>query len=163
MKTEITTDLEKATFTAKRTFNASINLVWKVYTESQFLDQWWAPRPWKCETKSLDFQVNGKWIYDMVGPNGERHGAIQIFEEIKFEDFFAGKDAFLNEAGEINEEMPVAKWKNTFIVEGESTTVICTAIYPNKEALETVINMGMAQGVAMAHDNAEELLNTLVK
>lgn len=68
MKNEIITDKEKATFQAKREFNANVSLVWRAFTEPELLDQWWAPKPWKCETKSMNFKPNGKWKYEMVGP-----------------------------------------------------------------------------------------------
>lgn len=163
MKTEIKTDFENFTFQAKRAFDAPVSLVWKAYTEKALLDQWWAPKPWKTETKSIDFREGGKWIYDMVGPNGERHGAVQIFKEIVLEEYFSGIDAFLNEQGEINEEMPVASWKNSFLQTEHGTLVIVEATYPNKEALEFVIKMGMDKGVSMAHDNLAELLASISK
>jgi uncharacterized protein YndB with AHSA1/START domain len=161
MKTEIITDKEKAEFQAKREFNACVSLVWRVFTESELLDQWWAPKPWKCETKKMDFKPKGKWEYDMVGPNGERHGAVQIFEEIVFEKFFSGIDAFTDEQGQINESMPVAKWKNTFTPTKNGTLVITEAKYPNAKSLETVLKMGMAEGLSMAHANLDEVLNSL--
>jgi uncharacterized protein YndB with AHSA1/START domain len=161
MNTEIKTDFDKFTFRAKREFIAPVSLVWRAYTEKELLDQWWAPKPWKCETISMDFRPEGKWIYDMVGPDGERHGAIQIFKEIAFEKYFSGIDAFTDEQGNINESMPIATWKNTFLPTEKGTLVIVDAIYPNKEALEFVIKMGMDKGVSMAHNNLSELLNKI--
>ncbi|MCL6493623.1 MAG: SRPBCC domain-containing protein [Ignavibacterium sp.] len=161
MNTQIKTDFENFTFQAKREFDAPVSLVWRTYTEKEFLDQWWAPKPWKTETKNMDFRPEGKWIYDMVGPNNERHRAIQIFKEIVFEKYFSGIDAFTDELGNINETMPVATWKNTFLPTDNGTLVIVDAVYPNKEALEFVIKMGMDKGVSMAHDNLSELLNKI--
>jgi uncharacterized protein YndB with AHSA1/START domain len=161
MKTQITTDYNTLTFQAKREFDAPLSLVWRAYTEAKLLDQWWAPLPWKTETKLMDFRPGGKWMYDMVGPEGERHGAIQLFQEIEFEVYFSGIDAFADEDGKIIENMPVATWKNSFAVTEHGTTVIVEAVYPNKEALETVIQMGMDQGVAMAQDNLATLLSSL--
>jgi len=34
------------------------------------LDQWWAPKPWKAETKTMDFRAGGSWLYFMKGPDG---------------------------------------------------------------------------------------------
>ncbi|NJL76809.1 MAG: hypothetical protein HC892_19115 [Saprospiraceae bacterium] len=39
------------------------------------------------------------------------------------------------------------------------TLVVVDAIYPNEEALEFVLKMGMDKGISMAHDNLSELLN----
>jgi len=160
--TYIDTDFEKHTFQARREFDAPVSLVWRAYTEKELLDQWWAPKPFKAETVSMDFQPGGKWIYDMIGPDGSRHRATQIFNEIIFESCFSGIDAFVDELGNINESMPVATWKNTFLETERGTLVVIDAKYPNKEALEFVIRMGVDKGVSMAHDSLSELLASLV-
>lgn len=161
MKTEIKINMENATFEARREYDAPVSLVWRAYTEAALLDQWWAPKPWKCETQSLEFKPGGKWIYDMVGPNGERHGAIQIINEIEFEKQFSGIDAFTDENGNINEDMPVASWQNSFIQTGNRTLVVTVAKYPNPDSLNAVLKMGMEQGLSMAQDGLDELLDSL--
>jgi Uncharacterized conserved protein len=110
----------------------------------------------------MDFRPGGKWEYEMVGPNGERHRAMQIFNEIVFESYISGTDAFVDEQGNINNSMPVATWKNTFLETEHGTLVIVDAQYPNKESLEFAIKMGMDKGVTMAHDNLAELLTTII-
>jgi hypothetical protein len=57
---------------------------------------------------------------------------------------------------------PVATWKNTFIPTETGTMVICFARYPNAQSLETVIKMGMSEGLTMAHDQLENVLAKLV-
>lgn len=158
MKTDITTDKAKGIFQAKRILNADVSLAWRAFTEPELLDQWWAPKPWKCETKSMDFKPEGKWVYDMVGPKGERHGAVQIFKEIVFEKYFSGVDAFTDEEGNINEEMPVAQWKTTFTPVANGTQILMETKYPDTESLETVLKMGMAEGIASAQENLDEVL-----
>ncbi|TVQ92134.1 MAG: SRPBCC domain-containing protein [Bacteroidetes bacterium] len=158
MNTAITTDLKKATFEARREFNADISLVWRAFTEPELRDLWWAPAPWKCETKLMDFREGGKWLYDMVGPEGERHGGVELYDKIKVEDFYTGKDAFTNEKGEINEKMPVSTLKNTFIPTENGSLVIFFSQYPDTESLETVIKMGMYEGLNMGFDQLEEVL-----
>jgi uncharacterized protein YndB with AHSA1/START domain len=161
MKTEILINKEQSTFKANRKFNADVSLVWRAFTEPELLDQWWAPKPWRCETKSMNFNPKEKWVYEMVGPKGERHGAIQIFEEISFEKFISGIDAFTDEAGNINNDMPVAKWKTTFSPSEKGTLVIMEAKYPDAKSLEFVLKMGMEEGLSMAQDNLDELLKSL--
>jgi uncharacterized protein YndB with AHSA1/START domain len=161
MKTEIKTDIKKATFEARREFNADISLVWRAWTESELRDQWWAPAPWKCETKSMDFREGGKWLYDMVSPEGERHGGIELYDQIKVKDFFTGKDAFTNEKGEINEDMPMSNLKNTFIPTEKGTLVISFGQYQDSDSLKTVLKMGMSEGLNMGFDQLEKVLEKL--
>ena len=52
-------DLPNKKITVTRHFNAPLDQVWKAWTESELLDQWWAPKPFKAETKFMDFKVGG--------------------------------------------------------------------------------------------------------
>ncbi len=70
---QIVKDLPKRKITVTRHFDASPELVWRAWTESELLDQWWAPQPWKAETKFLSFKVGGYWLYAMVGPDNSKH------------------------------------------------------------------------------------------
>ena len=66
-------DKENNKINVEREFDAPPDLVWSAWTESELLDQWWAPEPWKAETQSMNFTEGGYWHYAMVGPDGERH------------------------------------------------------------------------------------------
>ena len=37
-------------------FDVPVAAVWEAWTTPELLDQWWAPKPWKAETKSMDFR-----------------------------------------------------------------------------------------------------------
>ncbi|MBL7979930.1 MAG: SRPBCC domain-containing protein [Bacteroidetes Order II. Incertae sedis bacterium] len=155
-------DIQKGSLEISRIFAANRTLVWRAWTEADLLDQWWAPKPWRCETKHMDFREGGRWIYAMVGPNGERHGAVQRYSEILKEVFFRGEDAFADEEGNINGLLPVATWENVFTDVVEGTLVKTFVQYPNPEALQEVLNMGMEEGLKMAHGNLDEVLGDLV-
>lgn len=158
MKTEIKTDLELATFLATREFEAEISLVLRFFTDAELLDQWWAPAQWKCETKLMEFQEGGRWVYNMVGQEGERHGGIQLYEAIDFETFFSGKDAFADQSGEIDESLPACTWKNSFTKTDKGTLLVSEAQYPSTESLRTVLDVGISEGLAMGHDQLDQLL-----
>jgi uncharacterized protein YndB with AHSA1/START domain len=81
------------------TFAAPRKLVWTAFTRSEELDKWWAPKPWRCETKSMDFRVGGHWHYSMCGPDGERSYGMQHYLEITEGESFSGSDEFCDEAG----------------------------------------------------------------
>ena len=69
---DFTVNKENKTIHIKREFDASIELVWKAWTKAELLDQWWAPKPYHIETKSLDIRVGGMWLYAMVSPENEK-------------------------------------------------------------------------------------------
>src|SRR6187431_177630 len=99
-------DKQNKTITIKRKFDAPLSVVWDAYTKSDLLDKWWAPKPWKAKTKSMDFREGGKWIYSMNGPEGEVHWSISNFTKILPNKRFTGLDAFSDANGNVNKEMP---------------------------------------------------------
>jgi uncharacterized protein YndB with AHSA1/START domain len=160
---DFSVDREKKTIHVKREFAAELPLVWDAYTKQEILDQWWAPKPWKARTKSMDFRDGGKWLYAMVGPNGEEHWSIVNYEEIKMQKKFSGLDAFTDPAGNVNKEMPQSKWEITFTDKGPVTLVEILISYDDLAQLEATIHMGFKDGLSMAMEGLDDLLPELKK
>ncbi|MCB4236053.1 SRPBCC domain-containing protein [Kaistella anthropi] len=59
-------DFDAATVFVMAIYQNKPALVWDYFTKPELLDQWWAPKPWRCETSNLDFREGGKWNYAMV-------------------------------------------------------------------------------------------------
>ncbi|UII30677.1 SRPBCC domain-containing protein [Fulvivirga ulvae] len=144
----------------EREFEAPRDMVWSAWTESELLDQWWAPKPWKAETKSMDFKEGGHWLYAMVGPEGERHWARADYQTIRPESFFSAKDAFCDENGVIDQQHPSMLWENNFMDNGEVTTVKVEISFEKLEDLEAIISMGFKEGFIAGLDNLDHYLST---
>lgn len=88
-----TVDKSTKSISITREFAAGQQLVWDTFTQKDLLDQWWAPAPWVSKTTSMNFEVGGKRLYAMCGPEGEEHWAIQKFTDISAIDNFKFEDA----------------------------------------------------------------------
>ena len=143
----------------EREFAAPLANVWAAWTQSDLLDQWWAPRPWKTETRSMDFNPGGVWIYAMVGPGGEKHWCRNDYESITPLKNFSGRDAFCDDKANINESMPQSFWENEFSEAAEGTLVRIAVSYKELADLEKILEMGMQQGLTSALENLDELLD----
>jgi uncharacterized protein YndB with AHSA1/START domain len=120
---EISKNAASKKITVVREFDAPVDQVWKAWTESSLLDQWWAPKPWKAETKSMDFREGGKWLYCMVGPDGTRSWCRVDFKTIDPQNNFTASDCFCDENGNETSELPGMDWKNVFTETGSGTKV----------------------------------------
>lgn len=141
-----------------RSFNAPIDLVWAAWTESDILDQWWAPKPWKTETKSMDFREGGHWLYAMVGPEGEKHWCKADYSTIVPQQSFKAHDGFCDEEGNLNPDFPRNKWENSFNDQGDTTLVNIILTFDSFEDLEKIIEMGFKEGFTAGLENLDQYI-----
>ena len=154
-------DKETQTVNVKREFNAGLSLVWDAWTKPELLDQWWAPKPYQNKTKSMDFREGGTWLYCMISPENEIHWCKNDYLKIENQKSYTGLDAFCDENGIINTEMPRTKWTNVFTEENNKTLVNISAKYNSLADLEMVIQMGFKEGFTMGLNQLDVLLSSL--
>lgn len=154
-------DKKNNTITVKREFDAGRQLVWDCHTKSELLDRWFAPKPFTTKTKSMDFRDGGQWHYAMLDPNGAEYWAIMSYDKIKPIERYEGLDAFSNEAGDINPELPRSHWAVSFEDRGQRTMVQTIATYKTLADLEQVLQMGMQEGLASTLEKLDELLEKI--
>lgn len=151
-------DAEKATFVAERVFAVAPDRVWEAHTKGERLGEWWAPKPWKAVTQSLDFREGGSWRYYMLGPDGTKSYCRIDYRSIDPGKNFSGDDYFCDENGERTADMPNMDWKMEFLAEGDGTRLVSTIVFPSADDLEKILSLGMHEGYSMALDQLEGLL-----
>ena len=158
---DFTVDKSTNTVFVKREFDADQSLVWDAFTKKEILDQWWAPKPWRSDTKYMNFENGGRRFYAMRGPDGEAHWSIQDFTEISPIDHFGFVDAFTDEDENINPDMPGSDWSLDFMEENGITTVNISIKHKTLADLEKIIQMGFKEGFTMTLDSLDQLLDSL--
>lgn len=156
--TQVAKNLNEKSITVTREFNAPLANVWRAYTESELLDQWWGPAPWHAETKSMNFAPGGFWLYAMVGPENQKHWARMSYLDIKPHNYFEAEDSFCDEHGTINQELPVSKGKSVFTETANGTRVEFKMIYPTEADIQTIVEMGFEQGITICYQQLDELI-----
>ncbi len=160
---DFTVDKKRNALNIKREFAANQQLVWDVHTKSELLDQWFAPRPWKARTKTMDFSEGGYWLHAMCGPEGEEHWGIIRYEKINPINSYTSSANFCDDEGNIINDLPGSSWITTFKSLGDTTLVEVDITYNSLEDLETVMQMGMKEGFTMALEGLDELIEELKK
>lgn len=155
---DFSVDKENKTINITKEFKAGVERVWDAWTKSELLDQWWAPKPYRVETKSMDFREGGVWLYAMISPENDAHWCRADYSAIKLNESFSALDAFCDEAGTINTAFPRSLWTNTFTANGPHTTVSIAISYTALSDLEKIIEMGFKEGFTMGLSNLDELL-----
>lgn len=160
---DFTVNKEENTVNVKREFNADLPLVWEAWTNPEILDQWWAPKPYKTNTISMDFKDGGSWLYAMTSPKDEKHYCRADYKKIEPEKSYSYVDNFCDENGNVTEQFPNSFWTNVFEENAEITTINITIKYESLEALEKVIEVGFKEGFTMAMQNLDQYIEAKFK
>ncbi|MCB0403054.1 MAG: SRPBCC domain-containing protein [Flavobacteriales bacterium] len=158
LKFDFTVNKENNTVHVEREFAANLELVWEAWTNPAILDQWWAPKPYRTKTKSMDFREGGMWLYAMISPQDEKHWCKNDYHQIEHQKSFSGLDAFCDENGTLNKDMPRTLWTNRFTENGKTTTVNIVAQYESLADLEKIIALGFKEGFTMALENLDQYI-----
>ncbi len=155
---ELTKDLANKKLIITRDFDAPVAKVWEAWTDRNLLDSWWAPKPYKARTKSMDFRPGGLWLYAMVGPDNSESWCRVDFESIIDQKQFTATDAFCDADGNRVPEPPGMHWKNDFIQTASGTTVHVEITFASEEDLQKILDMGFEEGFNSGLSNLDTLL-----
>jgi uncharacterized protein YndB with AHSA1/START domain len=157
-KTTVAKDPAGKKMVVNRSFSAPLPQVWQAWTDSSILDQWWAPHPYKANTKTMNFTEGGHWLYAMTGPDDFKSWARFNFERITTEKSFEGDDLFCDENGDADKNFSPMHWVTTFNSTENGTDVQVEVTCDSEETLAKVVEMGFIEGFTASHDQLEALL-----
>lgn len=152
-------DFDSAGIFVMKVLDADIPTVWDHLTNSRLLDLWWAPKPWKCETKNLDFRPGGSWNYAMVGPENGRQYAGATFQEINLHRSFDWTDYFTDQTGNKDTGMPTVKWLFGFTGVEEGTKLTINIHFNSEQEMKQLVELGFEEGFKQALNQLQELLH----
>ena len=147
-----------------REFDADLDLVWDAFTKAEILDQWTAPKPYRVQTKEMDFRVGGRWLYCMISPENvivlSRYSLAEYIE-INPKYDFTSRNTFSNENGDyITDTFSITK--NSFQAGTDRTTVHIEKKFDNLATLEMMATGGFKEGMAAGMSNLDEYFRSLV-
>ncbi|MWV42008.1 SRPBCC domain-containing protein [Paenibacillus sp. HJL G12] len=152
----------------ERVFDAPRDLVFRMFKEPEHLKRWWGPKGWEIPVCTIDFRPGGVWHYCMkcVDQNqGQFYGMESwgkgIYKEIVEPETIIYTDYFSDAEGNINESMPGSLITIEFIDLDGKTKLVNRSEYASAEALKTVLDMGMMQGITETWNRLGELLESL--
>jgi uncharacterized protein YndB with AHSA1/START domain len=168
MSNKMITKAEGNVLTLERVFDAPRELVFKVFTEAEHLKRWWGPRGWTLTVCNVDFRPGGVWHYCMkcidekqIDFFGFESWGKAVYEEIVEPEKVIFVDYFSDADGNETEGMPSSQITMTLLELEGKTKIISRAQYASAEALKSVMEMGMEQGITETWDRLEEHLQSL--
>ncbi len=111
----------------------------------------------------MDFSEGGYWHYAMIDPDGKEYWGRMDYIKIKPVENYSGMDGFCDDSAVLNPELPRSFWDVTFTGQGESAMVQTIVTYKSLSDLETVLEMGMKEGLTSTLERLDALLLELNK
>lgn len=158
---EITTDSENLTMTLVGEFAASVERLWRAFTDPAQLGRFWGPPGWPATFDEFDFREGGRAVYTMTSPKGERsRGGWQI-TEIDEGRSFTVIDSFFNDEGEILEGMPAMRVSFDFVAIDGGSRFVNVTYFDSLDALEQIVEFGAVEGSRLAINQLDAVLQDL--
>ena len=149
---------ETITVNIKREFNASLANVWSAWTETEILDQWWAPAPFTSKTKRMDFTEGGHRLYAMVGPENQERWGILDYTSISPKTNFKYSSTFCDSEGNPDSIFGSSYWSVNFSEQGDSIIVDIEIKRDSLSDLEKIIEMGFKEGFTSTMESLDKIL-----
>jgi uncharacterized protein YndB with AHSA1/START domain len=160
---DFTADKATATIYITREFAADLDLVWDAFTKAEILDQWMSPKPWRGQTKELDFREGGRWLHAMISPENVTRWSMAEFITIQPKTHFTTKNYFCDEHGDPdNTHFTYSLTENFFEAGAETTTVKIVKKMSGLAQLEQFVQGGFKEGTVMIMNSLDEYLRSLV-
>ncbi len=152
-------DVDTLTLTIVAEFDANPEHVWEVWEDPRKLERWWGPPTFPATFTRHDFVVGGESRYFMTGPAGEnpkgwwRIDLIDRPRRLEFANGLAGDD------GEPVPDVEPLSGSMTLEVVESRTRMTCVTRFADVAQMETMLDMGMQEGMTQAIGQIDSLLS----
>jgi uncharacterized protein YndB with AHSA1/START domain len=150
-KTKINAEDGKQQITVTREFELPVELLFRAYTEAEIVEQWMGTKVLKLESKR-----HGAYQFETTDPFGNKHGFNGVIHE------FNPNEKITKTFEMENTLFPVQLEFLEFEKLGEdSSKLTMHIVYKSVEYRDQMLKLPFAQGINMAHNRLQEVVNTL--
>lgn len=159
--TSVEKDLDNLTLTIVADFAAPKRRLWDAYTDPRQIERFWGPPSYPSTFLRHDAAVGGRSVYKMTGPEGDAHYGVWEWTAANAPDSFEVLDAFANEKGEKNTELPGMRMVFEFSDTAGGSRLVTTSHFDSLDQLNQLLEMGMLDGTKQAMAQIDDVLADL--
>lgn len=159
--TSVTKDPAALTMTVVADFPVPVQRLWDAYADPRQLEQFWGPPAYPAQFTRHDMYPGGRSEYVMTGPDGDQTRVYWEFLSVVPLESFEVRDGFANPDGTANADMPTMRVVFRFAGTATGSQVTTTSWFNSVEDLDTLMAMGMEQGMREAMGQMDAVLADL--
>ena len=151
LKTKVHAEAGKQDLVITREFELPVELLFRAYVEAEIVEQWMGTKVLK-----LDSKKHGSYQFETTDPKGNKHGFNGVIHEFM-------ENRKITRTFEMeNTPFPVQLEFLSFEkISDESSKLTMHVVYRSVEHRDQMLKLPFAQGINMAHNRLQEILNTL--
>lgn len=124
-----------------RVIDAPKSLVYAAWTDPEQIQVWFGPEGFAIETKAIDLRPGGTWRFDMVAPDGTRHGNRMLFLRMEKERLIE-----VEHGSDADDDPGKFRMLLTFDEQSDGKTVLTLRqMHPSKAQREGAIGFGAVE------------------
>jgi uncharacterized protein YndB with AHSA1/START domain len=159
--TNVTKDVESLTMTVIAEFAATPRRLWDAYLDPRLLERFWGPPTYPAKFTRHDACVGGRSEDSMTGPDGDVSRGYWEWVAVDELKSFEVRDGFANPDGSANPQLPSMRMTFAFDAKPGGSRVTTTTYFKSVQELETLLGMGMEQGMTEAMGQMDAVLADL--
>ena len=157
--TAVRKDPDALSLTITAEFGASPERVWELWEDPRQLERWWGPPSYPATFTTHGLAPGGRVEYHMTGPLGDQPRGSWDILEVEAPRSLAFRDGFANVDGTPNSDLPAARAHVTIEDAGDGRTRMSIEwVFPDTEAMERLLAMGMELGLQQALGQIDAIL-----
>ena len=159
--TSVTSDAAALTLTVVADYPVPVGRLWAAYVDPRQLERFWGPVEWPATFTRHDMAVGGRSHYYMTGPDGTKAHAWFRFLAIEPLSRIEVEDGFADEHDVPNPDMPTMRMVFSFHETPNGSRFQCVTTFTSTEAMESLVSMGMVEGMSSAMGQIDAVLADL--
>ena len=140
-------------------FGASPERVWELWEDPRQLERWWGPPTYPATFTTHDLAPGGRVEYHLTGPAGDQPRGYWEILEAEAPRSIVFRDGFAYDDGTPNRDLPTTTSRVTIEDIGDGRTrMSIQSTFPDTEAMERLLAMGMETGLQQAVAQIDAIL-----
>jgi uncharacterized protein YndB with AHSA1/START domain len=157
--TAVRKDPAALTMSISAEFDATPERVWQLWADPRQLERWWGPPTYPATFTEHDLTPGSHVAYHMTGPEGDQPQGYWEIVEVDAPRSLVFRDGFANHEGQPNPDLPVMTAHVTIEdIGGGRTRMSIDSVFPDTEAMEQNLAMGMEEGLTQAVGQIDAIL-----
>lgn len=156
--TTVDRDTETLTLTISAEFSATAERVWQLWADPRQLERWWGPPTYPATVEQHELVPGGRVVYAMTGPEGDVHKGYWEVLGVEEPTRIEIRDGFADEHGAPDAALPEMTMRVTISEDDGTTRMTISTRFATVEAMERVLEMGMAEGMSQALGQIDAIL-----